>query len=100
MDDAFAYLFDNLGKIVIFFTIAIFVIHKVILLVKKAPDSLDGAFLKCLTAAGIPNGVAFIICSFDSKYVPFIQDSSQAFVLAGLALLTVSTKDIVKLYSA
>lgn len=99
MDSFFASLFENLGRTVIIFTVAVFFVHKIILLIKKAPNALDGAFLKCLTAAGIPNGVAFLACAWDSKYVLFIQDSSQAFVLAGLALLTVSTKDIIKSYS-
>lgn len=99
MDELIRSFFTHLERIIIGATIVAFVIHQIILLIRKSPHALDGAFLKCLTAAGIPNGLAFIFCAMDGSYTTLMQGSSLAFALAGLALLSVSIRDLGKLYT-
>ena len=41
----------------------------------------------------LPNGIAFLICSADSSYVPKIADSSAAFLMGGLALVAMCLYD-------
>lgn len=94
------FYFEQLDRFIIGATILTFIVHQVVLICQGHTAALEGAFLKSLTAAGVPNGIAFIICSFVPTYVAELQGSTLAFVLAGLALLSVSMKDLFRLYKA
>lgn len=99
MDEYAIFYFTHLDRIIIVFTILAFCAHKAVLIYRKAGDSLNGAFLKSLTAAGIPNGLAFLICAIQPSYITHLQAATMAFALAGLALIGVSVKDLLRVYA-
>jgi hypothetical protein len=63
--------------------------------VKRSSDSsLIDAITRGATWSALPNGIAFLICTVDSTYVPKLADSSIAFFMAGIALLAVGMWDL------
>lgn len=96
MIDVINWFFAHLDPITVGATILVFIFHKVYSLCKNSPNSLDNALLKCLSAAGLPNGLAFLICALMPEYIAKMQGASLPYALAGLALLTVSMKDVFK----
>ncbi|PRA69307.1 hypothetical protein CQ065_06920 [Pseudomonas sp. MYb187] len=67
--------------------------------VKRSQDSslIDGV-ARAATWSALPNGIAFLLCTVDSTYVPKLADSSIAFFMAGIALLAVGMWDLKTLF--
>ncbi|WP_157696358.1 hypothetical protein [Pseudomonas asplenii] len=92
--------FGYLDQIIVGSAVLGFVSHNLICAVRRIPDALNNAFLKSFSAASIPNGLAFLMCAFFPEFTSKIQGATFAFALAGMALITVSAKDLFKAASA
>ncbi|QZP24518.1 hypothetical protein [Pseudomonas mosselii] len=86
--------FLNLWKITAGFCLIIFVLH--MFWARKSDDSLQVALGKLVSAAGVPNGIAFVACSFYPEFIVKMEGASWAFFIAGLVLVVVTARDIAK----
>lgn len=94
MDEYLTLFFESLSKITWGFCLVIFILHLV--WARSAPDSLQVALTKAVSASGIPNGLAFLVCSIAPQFVQKMEGSFWAFFIGGLALIVVTARDIAK----
>lgn len=94
MIEYLAFFFLNLWKITGAFCIIVFVLH--MFWARKSDDNLQVAIGKMVSAAGVPNGLAFVACSFYPEFIAKMEGASWAFFIAGLVLVVVTARDIAK----
>lgn len=65
---------------------------------RHADNVLMDAVTRSATWSALPNGVAFLLCTTDSSFIPKLADSSVAFFMGGIALLAVGMWDLKNLF--
>lgn len=65
---------------------------------RNAENTLIDAVTRSATWSALPNGLAFLLCTTDSSFIPKLADSSVAFFMGGIALLAVGMWDIKNLF--
>lgn len=65
---------------------------------RKSESALIDAVTRSATWSALPNGVAFLLCTADSTFVPKLADSSVAFFMGGIALIAVGMWDLKTLF--
>jgi len=94
MTECLEFYFMNLWKITGGFCLVIFALH--MFWARDSEDNLQISIGKLVSAAGVPNGIAFVACSFYPEYITKMEGASWAFFIAGIVLFVVTARDVVK----
>jgi hypothetical protein len=94
MGEALAFYFAHLDA----FTGAVALLTYLIHLIWNwnSPAKVTIALGKAVSSSGIPNGLAFLVCAFFPEYVVKMQGAFVAFLVGGLALLSITLIDVAK----
>jgi hypothetical protein len=92
MHDFTVWYFSQLSTITLLTGVAAYLIS--CLIKWKSENALIDAVTRSATWSALPNGVAFLLCTADSTFVPKLADSSVAFFMGGIALVAVGMWDL------
>lgn len=94
MNEYLAFYFINLWKFTGVFCLIVFVLH--MFWARASAENLQIATTKAVSAGGVPNGIAFVVCSFYPEFIAKMEGAPWAFFIAGLVLVVVTARDIAK----
>lgn len=96
MPEFTTWYFDNLPIITLMVGVGAYFLS--CLIKWRSDNALIDAITRSATWSALPNGVAFLLCTVDSSFVPKLADSSVAFFMGGIALLAVGMWDLRTLF--
>lgn len=88
------FFFKHLDRITAGVGLITYVLHLIWHRAAAAP--VIPALSKTISSFGIPNGIAFLLCTFWPEYVIKMQGAFTAFLIGGLALVSLTFIDISK----
>ncbi|OCX19595.1 hypothetical protein [Pseudomonas graminis] len=96
MHEVSAWFFAQLSVITTITGVVAFFVSCVVK--RNSDNTLMDAVTRSATWSALPNGVAFLLCTTDSSFIPKLADSSVAFFMGGIALLAVGMWDLKNLF--